>query len=161
MTPAEQIHESDPAVVARFLQLRSYFHDTLLMLVDHLLRSRYELEPTRRIPATMTTLLRNGYHRPGEGEIWPVIFLGAVDITLGLFIQLEGERLAGLGTVINGPRPIRHRHWEDMWGWETSLGAVHSRLFTLPPAEQEAALLGWYNMGMEWLARNGLMKRKP
>jgi hypothetical protein len=161
MSPAEPLYESDPAAVARYLQLRSYFHDHLLTNVDRQLRESYELQPTRRIPATMTTLVLSGYIRPGEGEIWPVVFLGAVDITLALFIQLAGERLAGLGTVVNGPRPVRHRHWEELWGWETSLSGVHPQLFGMSPTVQESTLLGWYLTRLEWLVRNGLMRRKP
>ena len=37
MTSAEQLYESDPAAVARYLQLRSYFHDRLLVEVDRFL----------------------------------------------------------------------------------------------------------------------------
>lgn len=160
MFATEQLYESDPAAVARYLHLRSYFHDRLLMEVDKQMRTQYELQPTRRVPATMTTLVINGYFRPGEGEIWPLVLLGVVDITLGLFIQMGSDRLASLGTVVNGPRPVKHRHWEEMWGWETSLGSVHPQLYRLAPADQEAALLSWYRIGLEWLARNGLMKRK-
>jgi len=160
MSSAEQLRESDAAVVTRYLQLRNYFQDDLLARVDQQLRTGYEVLTTRRIPATLTTLVRNGYFRPDEGEIWPVVFLGTVNITLALFIQLTAERLAGLGTVVNGPRPVRHRHWEEMWGWETTLEAVHPSLFQWGPAAQEEALLSWYTLGLEWLARNGLLRRK-
>lgn len=157
----DQLHDTDPAVVARYFRLRNYFHDHLLAQVERQLTTRYEVQPTRRLPATLTTLVRNGGYRPGEGEIWPVVFLGFTGITLALFIELSNERLAALGTVMNGPRPMRHhRHWEEMWGWESSLVGVHPQLFALPPEAQEVTMLGWYTMGFEWLARNGLMKRK-
>jgi hypothetical protein len=158
---AEQLHETDPAVVARYFRLRTYFHDHLLAEVERQLNARYELQPTRRIPATLTTLVRNGGYRSGEGEIWPIVFLGFAGISLGLFVELSSERLAALGTVVNGPRPMRHhRHWEEMWGWEMPLPSLHPQLFAFPAAAQEATMLGWYNVGLEWLARNGLMKRK-
>lgn len=157
---SEQLYESDPAVVARYFRLRNQFHDHLLAAVERQLCARYAVEPTRRIPTTLTALVRSGWYRPGEGEIWPVVLLGNT-VTLALFIQLSGERLAELGTVMNGPRPMRHhRHWEEMWGWETTLTDVHPQLFTLPAPAQEVALVGWYNLGLEWLARNGLLKRK-
>jgi hypothetical protein len=157
---SEELRETDAAVVARYLQLRNYFHDQLLARVERHLCTGCEVQPTRRIPSTLSALVRNGFHRPGEGEIWPVVFLTAVDITLALAIQLTHERLADLGTVVNGPRPLRHWHWEDMWGWETSPAGVHERFFELPPAEQETTLLAWYDVGLSWLARNGLLKRK-
>jgi hypothetical protein len=160
MLSSDQLRESDPAVVARYLHLRTYFHDQLLDKVDKLLTSRYELQPTRRIPSSLSTLVRAGYFRPGEGEIWPIVFVNAVDITLALFIQLSNERLAELGTVMNGPRPVRHLHWEEMWGWEVTLSTVHPRLFDLEALAQAEALLNWYTGCTEWLARNSLMKRK-
>ena len=157
---ADDLRITDAAVVARYLQLRSHFHDQLLALVEEKLTGGYDVQPTRRIPATLTALVRNGYYRPGEGEIWPVVFLTAVDVTLALCIQLSGERLGELGTVVNGPRPLRHHHWEDWWGWETTLAAIHPRIFSVFPSEQEDLILGWYRGNMEWLVRNGLMKRK-
>jgi hypothetical protein len=160
MLSSDKLHESDPAVVARYLHLRNYFHDQLLEKVDKLLSTRYEVQPTRRIPSSLTTLVRNGYFRPDEGEIWPIVFVNTVDITLALFIQLSNERLADLGTVMNGPRPVRHLHWEEMWGWEMPLAAVQPRFFTLEADAQAEALLNWYTGCMEWLVRNGLMKRK-
>ena len=151
---------TDAAVVARYLQLRSHFHDRLLALVEDKLCGGYDVQPTRRIPTTLNALVRNGRYRPGEGEIWPVVFLTPVDITVALCIQLSGDRLADLGTVVNGPRPIRHRHWEDWWGWETTLAAIHPRIFSVYSSEQEDLILGWYTANLEWLVRNGLMARK-
>lgn len=160
MNPLEDLRITDAAVVARYLQLRGHFHDRLLALVEENLCHDYDVQPTRRIPATLNALVRNGYYRPGEGEIWPVVFLTAVDITLALCIQLSGERLAELGTVVNGPRPMRHRHWEDWWGWQTTPAGIHPRIFNVYPSEQEDLILGWYRTHMEWLVRNGLMARQ-
>lgn len=158
---SEQLRASDPVVVMRYLRLRNYFQDSLLARVDAHLAERYEVQPTRRVPSALMVLVRNGYQRPGEGEVWPLVFLGPMDVTLGLLIDLSNDRLAALGTVLNGPRPMRHhRHWEDLWGWETPLGEVHPQLFTLDPDGQASALFGWYTSGLEWLVRNGLMKRK-
>jgi hypothetical protein len=157
---SDELRITDAAVVARYLQLRSHFHDHLLARVEEKLCTSYDVQPTRRLPATLNALVRNGYYRPGEGEIWPVVFLTVVDITLALCIQLSGERLMQLGTVVNGPRPLRHRHWEDWWGWETTLAGIHPRIFSVSPAEQEGLVLGWYSNHMEWLVRNGLMGRK-
>lgn len=160
MNHFEELQITDAAVVARYLQLRGHFHDHLLARVEEQMTAKYEVQPTRRIPATLTALVRNGHYRPGEGEIWPIVFLTPVDITLALCIQLSGERLAALGTVVNGPRPFRHRHWEEWWGWETTLAAIHPRIFSVGPPEQDGLILGWYAGNLEWLARNGLMGRK-
>jgi hypothetical protein len=159
MDPTEQLRLTDAAVVARYLQLRGYFQDGLLAQVEERLRTCYSVQPTRRLPTTLAALVRNGFHRPEEGEIWPVVFLTPVNITLALCIQLSVARLAALGTVVNGPRPIRHHHWEDWWGWEASPAEIHPRLFHLMGSEQEELILAWYDKHMEWLARNGLMSR--
>jgi hypothetical protein len=160
MASSDGLQMSDAAVVARYLQLRGYFHDELLAQIEQVLIGRYDVEATRRIPLTLTALVRNGFYREREGEIWPVIFLTPVNITLALCIQLSSERLTALGTVVNGPRPIRQRHWEDWWGWETTLPAIHPRIFQLYPAEQDGLIVAWYTTHMEWLARNGLLTRK-
>lgn len=160
MDPTAQLQLADPAVVARYLQLRSYFLDTLLAEVEERIQMRFEVAPTRRLPATLVALVRNGFDRPGEGQLWPVVFLTPVNISLALCIQLTGERLADLGTVVNGPRPIRHRHWEDWWGWEATLPEIHPRLFQLYGPEQADLILAWFDKNLDWVARNGLMKRK-
>ena len=94
MSSPEELRITDAAVVARYLQLRSHFHDQLLAAVEEKLCAGYDVQPTRRIPATLAALVRNGYYRPCEGEIWPVVFLTPVNITLALCIQLSAERLA-------------------------------------------------------------------
>lgn len=160
MDPTEELRLTDAAVVARYLQLRGYFQDCLLALVEERLQTRYDLQPTRRLPATLSALVRSGFQRLNEGEIWPVVFLTPVNITLALCIQLSAARLAALGTVVNGPRPIRHHHWEDWWGWEVSPVEIHPRIFHLPGLDQEDLMLAWYDKNLEWLARNGLMARK-
>jgi hypothetical protein len=161
MDPTEQLRLTDATVVARYLQLRGYFQDGLLPQVEERLKTRYDVQPTRRLPATLTALVRSGFQRAGEGEVWPVVFLTPVNITLALCIELSVARLAALGTVVNGPRPIRHHHWEDWWGWEASPVEIHPRLFHLMGSEQEGLILAWYEKHLEWLARNGLMVRKP
>jgi hypothetical protein len=160
MSPSEELRISDAAVVARYLQLRGYFLDHLLAHIDERINERYDVQPTRRLPTTLSALVRNGFLRSNEGEMWPVVFLTSVNITLALCIQLTRERLADLGTVTNGPRPIRHRHWEEFWGWETTLVEIHPRIFHLSGPEQENLILNWYNKALDWLARNGLLARK-
>ena len=160
MDTFDGLRESDPAVVARYLALRGCVHDQLLVRVEALLTERYVVEPTRRVPATLTAVLRNGFVRAGEGEIWPAVFLTAVDIYPAICIQITPERLTALGTALNGPQRLRHRHWEDWWGWESRLADVQPRFFELPAGEQLDALLGWYAERFEWLARNGLLRRK-
>ena len=110
--------------VARYLQVRSQFHDRLLPRVESHIEARYRVQPIRRITATLVALVHGGFMRPVEGELWPVVFLTPVDISLALCVQIAPERLTGLGTVLNGPQRIRHRHWEDWWGWEISAAGV-------------------------------------
>ncbi|MBY0524465.1 MAG: hypothetical protein K2R98_13750 [Gemmataceae bacterium] len=160
MPPSDGLQISDAAVVARYLRLRNYFHDELLPQIEHALEQKYEVQPARRIPLTLGSLVRNGFLRPREGELWPVVFLTPVNISMALAVQLTTERLTALGTVVNGPRPLRHRHWEDWWGWEATLAEIHPRIFHLFAPEQEAVVLNWYNSHLEWLARNGLLGRK-
>jgi hypothetical protein len=160
MDTADALRISDAAVVARCLQLRSRFHDGLLTRVIARIEERYQVLPTRRIPATMVALVQSGFVRPGEGELWPVVFLTPVDITLALAVQISAERLAGLGTLLNGPQRLRHRLWEDWWGWETTLGGCHPSFFELPATAQDEAMLAWYTEGLEWLAHSGLLRKK-
>ncbi len=160
MDTADALRPSDPAVVARYLQLRSHFHDRLLAQVEALIRDRYQVQAIQRIHPTLTALARVGFLRPGEGELWPVVFLTPVDVTLALCVQIGEERLAALGTTVNGPQRLRHRHWEDWWGWETNLAGVHARFFELDAAEQEQAMRVWYGEALEWLAHSRLLRRK-
>jgi hypothetical protein len=160
MDQTEELRLTDAAVIARYLQLRCHLQDHILVPVEERIESRYDVQPTRRQSATLTVLLHNGFLRPDEGEIWPVVFLTPVNITLALCIQLTAEKLAALGTVVNGPRPIRQRHWEDWWGWEATPAEIHPRLFQLMGPEQEELILTWYEKNLDWLARNGLMARK-
>ncbi len=157
---SEGLRTSDPAVVARYLVLRSHFHDELLARVEQLIENRYWVQPTRRIVPTLIALVRQGFTRPGEGEVWPVAFLTAIDISLALCIQSSSDRLAGLGTTLNGPQRIRHRGWEDWWGWETTLHDLRPGFYDLPGKDQDEAALNWFTERLEWLVQCGLMRRK-
>jgi hypothetical protein len=160
MDPVPGLQQSDCGVVARYLQVRTQLHDGPLTEVATLIESQYQVRPTRRIPATLIALVRGGFTRPGEGELWPVIFLGNVDITLALAAQISSERLSCLGTVIDGPHRIKHRHWEDWWGWEVSFGELPGPFYELSTADQQATMVTWFSNKLEWLARNGLLRRK-
>jgi len=140
--------------------VRSHFHDRLLARVESFIEGRYRVQPTRRITATLVALVRGGFERPSEGELWPVIFLTPVDVSLALCLRITSERLTSMGTVVGGPQRIRHRHWEDWWGWETPLAAVKPNLFELSAAEQDDAMVAWYGEHLEWLAQSGLMQRR-
>ncbi len=159
MPLGDEIRVSDAAVVTRYLQLRGHFHDCILPRVESHIEARYRVQPTRRLTATLVALVRGGYTRPSEGELWPVVFLTPVDISLALCAQITPERLTNLGTVLNGPQRIRHRHWEDWWGWETGLAALRPNFFELSAAEQDGAMVAWYAEHLEWLAQGGLMQR--
>lgn len=160
MDSSSAIRLSDPATVMRYLQLRSHLHDRVLARVEQQVLQRYDVQPTGRIPATLIALVRKGFVRAAEGEVWPAVFLTPVDITLAMCVQITNERLTSLGTVIDGPQRIKHRHWEDWWGWEVALERVHVRFFDVTPAEQEAAMLSWFTDRFEWLAHNGLLRRR-
>jgi hypothetical protein len=160
MPSPDQLLPSDAAVVARYLQLRALLQDRHLAGVERLMLQRYEVQPTRPQHATLTVLFRGGFVRPAEGEIWPVVFLTPIDVYLSLCFEISAERVAGLGTQLNGPQRIRHRHWEDWWGWEQPLAALHPRLFELDPGQQEEVVAAWYARGLEWLAHGGLLRRK-
>jgi hypothetical protein len=160
MLPADSLRVSDPVVVARYLQVRSLMHDYHLARVERLILERYAVQSSRRIHSTLMSHVRAGFLRPGEGELWPVVFMTAVDIVLALCIDLSSERVAGLGTMINGPRRIRQRGWEDWWGWERPASALHPAFFDLSAAQQEDAVAAWYSEGLEWLAGSGLLLRK-
>jgi hypothetical protein len=160
MQTTEVLRVSDAAVVARYLQLRSVLHDRHLARVEKLVLERYDVEPVTRVPTTLIAHIRCGFVRPGEGEIWPVVFLTAVDICVALCVQISAERVAGLGTKLNGPKRMRYRHWEDWWGWEQSLGSLHPQFFELSATDQEEVIVSWYADGLEWLVHSGLMRRK-
>jgi len=159
MSASDSLRSSDAAVVARYLHLRTLLHDRFLARIERLILDRFIVEPTRRLPATLLAHLRGGFIRPGEGELWPVIFMTTVDITPALAVQLTAERMAGLGTTVNGPQKLRHRGWEDWYGWETALTALDPAFFDLDPPAQEKAVLGWYGACLDWLAGNGLLRR--
>jgi hypothetical protein len=157
---SEALRESDPAVVARYLQLRTVFHDRYLARIERLAWERYAVQLTTRIPPTLTVQVRTGLVT-GEGEVWPAVFLTAVDVRFALCVQLRPERVAQLGTSINGPQRLRQRHWEDWWGWETNLASLHPDFFDLSAIQQEDAIAGWYTMHFDWLAGNGLLRARP
>lgn len=154
------LRASDPAVVSRYLQLRGLLHDRFLAQLEAHVLQRYEVQPTTRIPATLPALVRKGFLRAGEGEVWPVVFLTPVDITLTLCLQITSERLTKLGTVLHGPQRLRHRHWEDWWGWETTLPELNPKFYELSAEKQEEAMIAWCHDRLEWLVQNGLLKRK-
>jgi hypothetical protein len=155
------MRRSDPAVVARYLQLRSILHDRHLARVECLVAERYGVQSARRILPTLQADFRGGFLMPGVGELWPVVFLTAVDVTVALCVQLGDEVMTQLGTTLNGPQRIRHRGWDDWWGWEVPLAGLHPRFFDLLPLEQEDAIAAWFSANLEWLVHAGLLPRKP
>jgi hypothetical protein len=161
MESAESIRLSDPSVVARYLQLRSVLHDRHLARVERLFGERYDVQPARRMPSTLQADVRGGFLSLGVGEMWPVIFLTAVDVSVALCVQIDEEIMTHLGTTLKGPKRIRHRGWEDWWGWESPLAGLHPRFFELMPLEQEDAIAAWFTANLEWLAHAGLLRRKP
>lgn len=160
MPPADALWAGDAAAVSRYLQIRALIHDHYLPRVEKLIQSRYVVRPAQGITSTLVSHVRGGFLRPGEGELWPVIFTTMVDISVALCVQLSDERVANLGTMINGPQRIRHRGWEDWWGWERPIGHLHPEFFGLSPELQEDALVHWYLEGCEWLAGSGLLRRR-
>jgi hypothetical protein len=160
MESAECLRVSDAAVVARYLQLRSLLHDRHLARVERLIAERYEVNPTRRVHPTLVNDVRGGFVRPDLGELWPVAFLTAVDVSVALCVQIDDEGMAGLGTAVNGPQRIRNRGWEDWWGWDSALAGLHPQFFDLSPVEQEDAIAAWYSTHLEWLVHAGLLQRR-
>jgi hypothetical protein len=160
MLSSDSLRASDPAVIARFLEVRSLLHDAHLPRVERLILDRYLVQPTRRIRSTLVSHVRNGFIRPGEGELWPVVFMTTLDISVALCVKLPDERVASLGTTINGPQRIRQRGWEDWWGWERPLAELHPSFFELSAAQQQDAVAAWFAAGLEWLAGAGLLRRK-
>jgi hypothetical protein len=161
MESAESIRASDPAVVARYLQLRSVLHERHLARVERLIAERYDVQPTRRFHSTLLSDVRAGFLQADAGELWPVLFLSAVDVTVALCVQIAEEVMARMGTTLKGPKRIRHRGWENWWGWESPLSGLHPEFFDLPPLEQEDAITAWYSANLEWLCHAGLLRRKP
>jgi hypothetical protein len=157
MDRSDGLRLSDAAVVARYLFVRSHLNNRLLAQVEALIQDRYDVQPAQRTAATVTTLARGGFVRPGEGELWPVVFVTAVDITLALCLEISPQRIASLGTMLKGPQRLRHRHWEDWWGWETPLAGVHPQFFELPAAAQDDAMKAWYVTCLDWLANSHLL----
>ncbi|MFO0878974.1 MAG: hypothetical protein U0840_16650 [Gemmataceae bacterium] len=160
MSSTDSLRASDPAVVARFLQVRAVIHDRHLARVERLILERFQVQTTRRAHSTLLAHVRAGFIRPGEGELWPVIFTTTIDLSLALCVELSPERVANLGTTINGPQRIRHRGWEDWWGWEKSLTQLGPGFFDMEPGHQEDAIAHWYAEGLDWLAGAGLLRRK-
>jgi hypothetical protein len=160
MDATDSFRLSDATVIARALQVRSLFYDRLLARLEQIVPQHYSVQLTTRIHATLPALVRTGFIRPVEGELWPVVFLTPVNITLVLAVQITKERVAGLGTMLKGPQRLKHRQWEDWWGWETPLPGVHAQFFELKATEQDDAMLAWYREGLEWLANSGLMRRR-
>ena len=160
MPQPESLRASDVAVVARFLQIRTLIHDHPLARVERHIVQSFAVETTRRLSPTLVSHVRTGFVRPGEGELWPVVFMTTVDISLALCVELPPERVADLGTTINGPQRIRHRSWDTWWGWERPLGQIQPDFFDLDPPAQEDAIVGWFGEGLEWLAGAGLLLRK-
>lgn len=154
----EALRARDDAVVGRYLQLRSLFHDGLLAELEQLVPERYQVALSRRIGSTLLAQLRAGFVRAGDSEIWPVVFLTPGEIRLALCVQITSEELRGLGTVLNGPYRMRQRHWEEWWGWDKAL-AEDPQFFDLTGEEQQEALVRWYLDGFEWLVKNGLLGR--
>lgn len=159
MPPPDVLRLSDAAVVARYLQIRGVFHDQLLARLERLIPERYEVQLTRRIVPTLVAQVRSGFVRAGLGEVWPVVYLTAAEISVALCVQITPESLAGLGTLLNGPQRQRHRFWEDWWGWEKPLAEVHPQFFEQSAGQQQDVLQAWYLEGFEWLAHSGLLRR--
>ena len=86
MSSPDQLQPSDAAVVARYLQVRTLLHDRCLARVEALILERYDVQPTQRLPSTLTAQVRGGFVRPGEGEVWPVVFLTTVDVFVALCV---------------------------------------------------------------------------
>jgi hypothetical protein len=160
MNASDGLREIDDSVVTRYLQIRSFFHERVLGRIGERILEQFAVTPTRRIGATVVALLRNGFVRLDEGELWPVVFLTPVHIAPALCVQISGERLAELGTMLNGPQRIRERHWEDWVGWETPLASLAPTFHNLSHEEQEATILGWYQNHLDWLVNADLLQRR-
>jgi hypothetical protein len=136
-------------------------HDRHLARVECLIAEHYEVQAIRRVHPTLTCDVRGGFVRPDLGELWPVVFLSPVDVSVALCVEIGEEHMARIGTTVKGPQRIRHRHWEDWLGWESPLAGLHPQFFELPPPEQEGAVAAWFAGNLEWLAHAGLLLRKP
>jgi hypothetical protein len=159
MSTAEALHPSDAAVVSRFFQVRGIFHDGVLARLEKLVPQRYQVQTTHRLASTFSAQVRVGFVRPGADEIWPVIFMTAIDISVALAVQITSEQLASMGTLLNGPQRLRHRHWDDWLGWEKYLHEIAPRFFEQTAEQQQGLLTAWCLEGFEWLAKSGLLHR--
>jgi hypothetical protein len=160
MASPDSLRAADAAAVARYLQVRGVLHDRHLARVERLILERYHVQATRRLHSSFAAHVRTGFVRPGEGELWPVAFTTTVDLSVALCVELSAERVADLGTTLDGPRRIRHRSWEDWWGWEKPLAQLGAGFFDLDANEQEEAVAAWYGERLEWLATGGLIRRR-
>src|SRR5947199_5947462 len=131
MASPDTLRAADAAAVARYLQVRGLLHDRHLARVERLVLERYHVQPTRRLHSSFAAHVRGGFVRPGEGELWPVAFTTTVEISVALCVELSAERVADLGTTLNGPHHVRHRHWEGWWGWEKPLAQLAPDFFDL------------------------------
>jgi len=160
MAASDVLRASDAAAVARYLQVRGLLHDRHLARVERLILERYQVQPTKRLHSSFAAHVRVGFVRPGEGELWPVAFTTTVELSLALCVELSPERVADLGTTLDGPQRIRHRSWEDWWGWERPLAHIAADFFDLDAAAQEDAVAAWFGERLEWLAKDGLIRRR-
>src|SRR5260370_41364512 len=102
MPTTDELRAGDPVVVARFLQIRTVL-DRHMARVERLVLDQYDGAPTRRLTAPLPTHLRSGFVRPGQGELWPGVFLAAVDLTPALVGGSSPERVADIRPPIHGP----------------------------------------------------------
>jgi hypothetical protein len=160
MASPDTLRAADAAAVARYLQVRGVLHDRHLARVERLILERYHVQPTRRLHSSFAAHVRTGFVRPAEGELWPVAFTTTVDLSVALCVELSAERVADLGTTLDGPRRIRHRSWEDWWGWEKPLAQLGTDFFNLDADEQEEAVAAWFGERLEWLATGRLIRRR-
>src|SRR5262245_18445230 len=160
MNASDGLREIDDSVVTRYLQIRSFFHERMLGRIGERILMKFAVTPTRRLGATVVAFLRNGFVRLDEGELWPVVLLTPITIAPALCVQISGECLAELGTMLNGPQRIRERHWEEWVGWETPLASLAPAFYDLSHEEQEATILPWYQTDLDWLVNVDLLQRR-
>lgn len=156
----DSLRPSDAGVVARYLEIRALLHDGYLAGVERLILGEYVVEPSNRMVSTLVSHVRGGFVRPDEGEMWPVVFLTTVDVSVALCVELPADRIAKLGTMAHGPRRVRQRGWEDWVGWERPVSQLCTGFFDLSGAGQEEVIHAWYADCLEWLADAGLLRRR-